>query len=399
MLDPAARSRFRRDPMARRALALLAALALVAVYAPLLASDLPYVVVRDGAAEFPLFARLLDRNRFESPVDIVFQPLMALLPLIALCAFALRRAGCGSGWRLPAAAALLHLLVVTLLIAHPRAMPHRDIASELARAKDSGAPLFSLHPPLRHGPFSPDLSRARPTPPEAAHPLGTDRQGRDLAARLLFALRGALLLAAASLFLFSLFGILLGALAGHFGGLADLLFLRLAEASLSLPPVLLALVVVAATGGGGLPVTVLVAAVTLWTEPARVARIEYARLARAEFVLAARAAGASEARVLLRHLLPNALPPVLVAAAFAVAQTVIVEATVAFAGFGDPLRPGLGDLLAEGVAARRSWMLVPPGLALFLLLACFDGLADAARRALDPRRTGAFPPAEGRGNA
>lgn len=389
MFDRASLERFRRDRPARRAAEGLALLFLLAVYAPFLAGDRPLLLLRDGAVEFPVLRHLFDRTLYESPVDLFFHPLVLELPLFALLGALARRRGLLTGSARLLAACLVHLAAAALLLAHPHSLPHRDYPAEVARARAEGRRVIALFPLVPRSPFSTDLAAMRPSPPEAAHPLGTDREGRDLFARLLFSLRGALLFASASVLIFSAAGSLLGALAGHFGGAADWLFLRLVETSLSLPPVLLTLVAVVALDRPGLLPALLVAGATLWTEPARVARAEYRRLRDAEFTLAARAAGASERRILLRHLLPNALPPVLVAAAFAAGQAVLVEAAVSFAGFHDPLRPGLGDLLALGAAERRASIFLPAGFTLFLLLALLNGLAEGARRALDPRSAGA----------
>lgn len=385
MVDRAAAARFRRSRPAMAAVRGLLALALLAVFAPLLAADRPLVYLHGGGLEFPVFRHLFDRNVAESPVDLFVNPLVLELPLFLLALAGLRWRGRRPGFRWPLLAGLLHLALFAALLAAPSAYPYRDFRAEAVARRARGEAVFLLETPLGFSPAECDTSGPRPSPPDRRHPFGTDREGRDTLARLLFALRGSLLVGFLSVGLFTTLGVVAGALAGRYGGLWDALVTRLTETALALPPVLLLLAVSATLPRPGLLPVLLVAGGTLWTDPARLARAEFRRLRHADFVWAARAIGVPERRILLRHLLPNAIPPVLVAAAFGVGQAILIEAAVAFTGFADPLRPTLGGLLAAGRTEGKLFLLVPPGLVLFLLVALSNGIAEGVRDALDPR--------------
>ncbi|SDF39916.1 peptide/nickel transport system permease protein [Thermus arciformis] len=236
-------------------------------------------------------------------------------------------------------------------------------------------------------PNAPDfLNRLKPPSPE--HPLGTDPLGRDLLARLLHGAKNALLVGVIAVSVASTLGALLGLLAGYLGGLWDGALSLLMEALYALPGLLLALLFAALLGPGAVSSTL---AVGLSMIPAffRVARAGALSLKTAPFVEAALALGASPTRVLLRHLLPNLLGPLLVQASLAFAAALLAEAALSYLGLGtQPPEPSLGRMLreAQSFLPLSPYPALVPGLALSLAVLGFNLLGDGLRDLLDPRR-------------
>jgi len=221
------------------------------------------------------------------------------------------------------------------------------------------------------------------------HPLGTDALGRDLLVRLLWGGRVSLSIGLASAALLTVIGVVLGSIAGYFGGLADMAISRLIEVVLCIPALYLVLMASALVDPAVLSplvAIVLIIALVAWTGVARLARAEFLRLRESEFVLAARALGLGAPRIIVRHVLPNALGPILVAAAFAVAAGILTESVVSFLGFGiqHPV-PSWGSLVNESRSAEHWWVQLFPGLAIFLTVTCYNLVGEAIRDSLDPR--------------
>ncbi|TAJ09207.1 MAG: ABC transporter permease [Planctomycetota bacterium] len=222
------------------------------------------------------------------------------------------------------------------------------------------------------------------------HPLGTDGLGRDLAARLLWGARASLAVGFAAAALLTLVGVLVGALAGQLGGWFDWLALRGIEAALCIPALFLALAVLAFTDPRALDpavAVVLVIGLVGWPGIARLLRAEIRRVRELDFARAARVAGLHPLRVLARHVLPHALPPVIVAASFAVGACLLTEAALSYLGLG--VRPPLaswGALAAESRQLEHWWVPLFPGLAIFAAAAACNVLGEALRDRLDPRR-------------
>lgn len=222
------------------------------------------------------------------------------------------------------------------------------------------------------------------------HPLGTDGLGRDLAARLLWGARASLAVGFAAAALLTLVGVLVGALAGQLGGWLDWIALRGIEAALCIPALFLALAVLAFTDPRMLDpalAVVLVIGMIGWPGIARLLRAEIRRVRELDFVRAARASGLHPLRVLARHVLPHALPPVIVAASFAVGACLLTEAALSYLGLG--VRPPLsswGALAAESRQLEHWWVPLFPGLAILCAAGACNVLGEALRDALDPRR-------------
>ncbi|MEW6073401.1 MAG: ABC transporter permease [Planctomycetota bacterium] len=221
------------------------------------------------------------------------------------------------------------------------------------------------------------------------HLLGTDSLGRDLLVRLLWGGRISLTVGLVSAVLLVLIGTAVGAAAGYFGGWIDLVLSRVIEVVLCIPAFFLILTVVAFTDPAVVPPLVAIAvviALVRWTGVARLARAEVLRLRELEFTLAARALGASALRTIFRHVLPNAIGPILVAGAFAVAAGILTESALSFLGLGvsHPI-PSWGALATESRSPAHWWIQVFPGLLIFVTVVCYNLVGDAIRDAVDPR--------------
>lgn len=253
-----------------------------------------------------------------------------------------------------------------------------------------GAPLIT-----RQSPAGLDIKN-RLLPPvwaaggSAEHVLGTDHLGRDLLSRLAYGARVSLLVGVSAVAVSGVVGVGLGLMAGYYGGPIDDVIMRLADFELAFPFILLAIAILAVLGPG-LSKVILVLGLTGWAQYCRLTRAQVLGLRETEFVEAARTIGASTPRILVRHILPNAMAPVIVIASFSVAGVIIAEASLSFLGLGiPPSVPSWGGMLSEGrTYIERAWWLVTfPGLALMLTVLSINVLGDAVRDTLDPRLRG-----------
>ena len=226
-------------------------------------------------------------------------------------------------------------------------------------------------------------------PPLAAdgHWLGTDRLGRDLLVRTLFGLRVSMAIALAATLISLVIGVGWGALAGYLRGRADALMMRFVDVLYSLPQVFFVIILTVVFGRG--PLTLLAAIGAFgWLTMARIVRGQAQSLREREFVEAAVVGGAGTLRIVLRHIVPNLLGPVIVFATLTVPQVILVESFLSFLGIGiqEPLA-SLGNLIADGAAEMETapWILAVPAGCLVLLVFCFNFLGDGLRDALDPR--------------
>jgi len=228
---------------------------------------------------------------------------------------------------------------------------------------------------------------ARLQPPSTAHLLGTDTIGHDVFTRLLYAGRVSLLVGFTAATAAVSVGTVIGATAGFYGGALDNALMRLTDISLALPDLPI-LIVLSKYLGGSVSGVVLVVSLFAWRGIARLVRGEVLKLRGLDFTEAARALGATDARILFRHLVPNALAPVIVAATLIVGQAILTEAALSFLGIGiQPPVPSWGNMLqnAQDFILSAPRLAVYPGLMIFLTVLCFNFLGDGLRDALDPR--------------
>ena len=226
-------------------------------------------------------------------------------------------------------------------------------------------------------------------PPSFAHWLGTDAQGRDVWSRLVFGARVSLLVGLASQGVSLLLGVVLGLVAGYRGRWVDDVIMRLADVTLAFPSLLL-LIAMAAAFEPSLTVVCVVIGVVGWAGMARLVRGQVLVVRELEYVQAMRAIGARDWRILARHVLPNVIAPVIIAATLGIAGAIMAEAALSFLGLGvQPPTPSWGSMIADGrdLSQLRSapWTSLSPGLAIGLAVLAFNLLGDALRDALDPR--------------
>jgi peptide/nickel transport system permease protein len=229
---------------------------------------------------------------------------------------------------------------------------------------------------------------ARLVPPTAAHWMGTDELGRDILSRIIYGTRVSMLVSVSVVFGAGIIGLAIGSVAGYFGGWFDrLVNVVLINAFLSFPGILLA-IAFAAFLGPGLDKVILALVVTGWAGYARLARAQVLQAKEMEYVLAARSLGASHTRILIRHLLPNIVQPLLVQATIAMAGAILAESTLSFLGVGvlAPM-PSWGAMLndARGHLFDAPHLVIFPALAVMIAVLAFNLLGDALRDWMDPR--------------
>ena len=237
------------------------------------------------------------------------------------------------------------------------------------------------------------------SPPTWKNLLGTDRMGYDVASRVIYGARTALFVGLGSMVVAAVFGILMGGLSGFTGGMADELLMRFTEFFLVIPVFVVILVmvrifgiVVVGTVLERIPHLNLIAIIVIlgvfgWPPIARIARAEFLRLKEMEFVEAARCLGAGTLNIIFRHILPNALPSLVVIIALGVGQSILLEAMISFLGFGDPKSVSWGQLLYFNYEHLKisPWASIAPGVAIFITVLGFNLLADGMTDAFNPR--------------
>ncbi|HVO95229.1 MAG TPA: ABC transporter permease, partial [Terriglobales bacterium] len=219
------------------------------------------------------------------------------------------------------------------------------------------------------------------------HPLGTDKLGRDILSRTIYGGRISLVVGIATVALSLTLGFLLGSVSGYFGGWVDQTLMRLVDALMAFPGILLAIAFTAVLGPG-LDHVVLALCLIGWTGYARLVRGEILSLREREFIQAARALGCAPTRIILRHLLPNLLPPLMIQATFGLAAAIVAEGSLSFLGLGvAPPTPSWGSMLNDG----RQFLLVAPhlttypGLALMITVLALNLVGDALQERLESR--------------
>ncbi|MCX6141137.1 MAG: ABC transporter permease [Candidatus Kapabacteria bacterium] len=248
---------------------------------------------------------------------------------------------------------------------------------------------WAIYPPIPYSPGSTDknLVTLKDRSPSRAHWLGTDDIGRDVMAGLLHGSRYALSIGFVAMSLALSIGIILGAIAGYFGGLTDLLISRLIEVVITFPRFFLIITIVALVEQGTLWLIMGLIGLTGWTSIARFMRGEVLRVRNLDYVSAATALGYSTRRIIFRHVMPNAIAPVLIYAAFGIVSAILFESALSFLGFGvPPTVVTWGSVLHKARASTYSWWLaVFPGLMIFITVSAFNLIGDALRDATDPR--------------
>ena len=223
--------------------------------------------------------------------------------------------------------------------------------------------------------------------PSGEHLLGTDPLGRDVLSRIIYGSQVSLKVGFVAVGLATLIGLLVGAVAGYYGGWVDQLLMRLVDLMLCFPAFFLILAVIAILEPSIWNIMVVIG-LTSWMGVARLVRAEFLSLREREFVMAARALGGSDARLIWRHLLPNALAPVMVSATLGVAGAILTESALSFLGLGvQPPTPSWGNILTAGKDNIEIawWLSFFPGLAILVTVMSYNLLGEGVREAIDPR--------------
>jgi peptide/nickel transport system permease protein len=224
--------------------------------------------------------------------------------------------------------------------------------------------------------------------PDASHLLGTDSSGRDVLSRLLHAGRVSLSVGVVAVAIYTAIGVTLGSFSGFYGGRVDSVIMRFADIVLSFPALILIITVVSALGPSIYNI-MLVIGLLGWPPIARIVRALFLSLREREFVLASRTIGVPNVRIIFRHILPNAIAPVIVAATFGMANAILLEAGLSFLGLGvQPPTPSWGNMLTDAqsltVLESMPWLWIPPGAMIALAVLSINFLGDGLRDALDP---------------
>ena len=250
----------------------------------------------------------------------------------------------------------------------------------------AAAPLFAPYDPSAQ----PDIIGLRSHPPSLAHPFGTDPFSRDVMSRVLYGGRLSLSVALVATLVSITLGTAYGAIAGFAGGVVEAVMMRILDALLSIPRLLLLIAIFAVWRQLPLVSFIVIVGFTGWYGLSRVVRGQVLAMKSEQFVVSARARGAGRARVLFRHVLPNVLTPVIVAAALGVGHVILLEAGLSYLGVGvQQPQPSWGNIIQDGSdqIATLWWISFFPGLAIILTVMAFNVLGDALREALEPRNT------------
>ena len=248
--------------------------------------------------------------------------------------------------------------------------------------------LLAIAAPLL-APFDPDVqdTARRLEAPSHDHPLGLDDLGRDVLSRILFGARVSLRVGFSVVILGSIIGVSLGSIAGYFGGAADLIVMRICDILLAFPGILLAIALVAVLGPS-LNNVIIALAIINWVGYARLVRGQVLKVREMEYVTAAKALGARSPRVILRHVLPNVINPIIVMATLGLAGVILAEAALSFLGLGvQPPTPSWGKMLDSGrrYLGVANHLAIFPGAAIMLAVMGLNFLGDGLIDALDPK--------------
>lgn len=226
-------------------------------------------------------------------------------------------------------------------------------------------------------------------PPSPEHIMGTDELGRDELTRIIYGGRISLMVGTVVALMASMIGTLIGVLAGYYGRVLDNILMRFTDLILSLP-LLPLLIVVAAVRGPGMVGIIVILAILTWTYVARLVRASFLSIREEDYVQAAHAVGASDVRIIFRHMLPNAVAPIIVNTTLMVGTAILIESVLSYLGFGiQPPTPSWGNMLYNAKTTMRlyPWLTYLPGLMIVITVLCFNFVGDGLRDALDPKQT------------
>jgi len=354
----------------------------VAILAPFLANDKPFVIRIEGRLHFPLF-----RNLGASDYCVFLAAIVAGLQLLLVRRNRRRLDPTIRGsvlWRqICISSSIIFIGVILIFIFVPRRLDAKGYKAMVASGKATGA----IFAPIPYGYGRTNL-KLREQPPSREHWLGTDDVGSDVLCRLIHGSRISLSVGFVAVGISSVIGIFIGAILGYFGGKVDFVGMRIVEIMMAIPTFFLIITIVAFFPRSLFNIMVIIG-ITSWTGDARFIRAEFFKLRNQDFVQAARSLGLPLRSILFRHMLPNGIAPVLVNATFGIAGAIFIEAALSFLGFGvAPPTPSWGQMLSLGVATTGRflwWLSLFPGLSIFFTVLAYNLVGEGLRDAIDPR--------------
>jgi len=373
--------RFRQRRLALASLVILALLLLAAALAPFLAGNRPLVIVVEGRLTFPVLQALTRDDVFWLAglgTLLVAWPVSRLLRSFRAFGRKTRRS--------PRATAIVLAVLTLATLAIGLTWPERLMHDNYLEYRDGlRSAEFCLFPILPYGPNELQLHNTL-QPPSLDHWFGTDREGADILSRMIHGTRISFIVAFTAVAICLVIGLALGCVAGYFGGAVDSCISRLIEVVTCFPVFFAVLAVLSFLPPSIFWVMLLIGLVR-WPSVARLTRAEFLKLRESSFVLAAKALGLPAWRIMARHMLPNALAPIIVAATFGMAGAILVESGLSFLGIGPIGQPSWGRLLSEFRAYFEVawWLSVFPGAAIFVTVTAFNLIGEGLRDALDVR--------------
>lgn len=367
------------------------------VYAPLISLNQPLLFRDEQGWSSPWLRGLFDRLVFENSVDIFFNLLLVASPIWLIGRLVAKR------WLGPrfaerrgklVAIGVLLQLGAFMLVA-PQSFgpldnplhysnPVVNYRVEVERLTSEGKPHTAIFP-LRPYSYSETNPMESLEPPSGRHWFGTDTEGRDVFARMLYGTRISLTIGVVAVAIYVAIGVVLGALAGYFGRWVDMLISRLIEVMICFPTFFLILTLAALVQDRSIFHVMAIIGITSWTGVARLVRAEFLKHKNLEYAQAAKALGLPTHRIIFRHILPNAMAPVLVSATFGIAAAILVESSLSFLGIGDLSVASWGETLNTGRTEQKLWLILVPGFAIFCVVTLFNLVGEALRDALDPK--------------
>ncbi len=374
---------FKKNKMAVIGLACILFLFLVAVFAPLIANSRPLLVYSKNSLKLPFFYFLFSPNSAEILVEQVFNFLIFFIP-VGTCIYFL--------FKKFKKVRLYLLIILTLVIIFPFFTTKKvfDRVDWKRTVKDLKKADFVIMAPVPYGPF--DIVGKPYESSSVKHILGTDNIGRDVLSRIIYGARVSLAVGILATIISLILGTAIGLISGYFGGLTDLIAMRIVEIIICFPAFLLLLILMATMMDLKFEQSILIVIPIIgflgWTGLSRIVRGEVLKQRSMQYVQACEALGMSSTRIMFVHLLPNVSGPILVSAVFMVAANVLAESGLSFLGFGvQPPTASWGELLKEAFADPLSYwnLTLWPGVLIFYTVLNFNLIGEGLRKAIDAK--------------
>jgi len=392
--------RFIARGSSRFGLVVMSVIVALGIYAPFISNELALVWWSKDGLSFPAFTDLFNRRSYEKPHDLFFNVAALLLPPLLVAQWFLRQR-IRTGRRI---AGMFALIIAVGLMCWTPFIPgkngwtaiwdHRPFVEQNIQTwrelPPESRPL-AVFAPVKHR-FDATYPGAVLQSPGTHNPLtggtywlGTDAGGHDVLTHLFFGARISLTVGLVATGLAFFIGIIIGAVSGYFGGWIDILLQRMVEIMMCFPTFILILTVVAMLDRD-IFIIMIVIGLTGWAGVARLVRGEFLSHSVRDYVVAAEALGLPKWRIMFRHIMPNAIAPLIISATFGIAGSVGAESGLAFVGLGDPTTPSWGVLMEQGRQnIRYPWLIYTPGLAIFIIVMTLNLLGNNLREAIDPK--------------